>query len=105
MYHGECVSIGAAAAAYISMKRGYLTKDELQTVLDAFTSFKLPITVTGVDKEAALAATKSDKKMQGNQIRFILLSLLERPLLIRLLQWMRCARHLTLCVRMREVST
>ena len=68
-----CVSIGAAAAAYISMKRGYLTKDELQTVLDAFTSFKLPITVTGVDKEAALAATKSDKKMQGNQIRFILL--------------------------------
>lgn len=73
LYHGECVSIGAAAAAYISMKRGYLTKDELQTVLDAFTSFKLPITVTGVDKEAALAATKSDKKMQGNQIRFILL--------------------------------
>ena len=73
LYHGECVSIGAAAAAYISMKRGYLTKDDLQTVLDAFTSFKLPITVTGVDKEAALAATKSDKKMQGNQIRFILL--------------------------------
>ena len=73
LYHGECVSIGAAAAAYISMKRGYLTKDEMQTVLDAFTSFKLPVTVTGVDKEAALAATKSDKKMQGNQIRFILL--------------------------------
>ena len=77
LYHGECVSIGAAAAAYISMKRGYLTKDELQTVLDAFTSFKLPITVTGVDKEAALAATKSDKKMQGNQIRFILLKSLQ----------------------------
>lgn len=73
LYHGECVSIGAAAAAYISMKRGYLTKDEMQTVLDAFTSFKLPVTVTGVDKEAVLAATKSDKKMQGNQIRFILL--------------------------------
>ena len=73
LYHGECVSIGAATAAYISMKRGYLTKDEMQTVLDAFTSFKLPVTVTGVDKEAALAATKSDKKMQGNQIRFILL--------------------------------
>lgn len=73
LYHGECVSVGAAAAAYISKKRGYLTASEFQAVLDAFTSFKLPVTVKGVDVEAALLATRSDKKMQGKQIRFILL--------------------------------
>ena len=73
LYHGECVSIGSAAAAYISMKRGYISNSELEEILDAFKLFKLPVKVKGVDIEEALSATKNDKKMQKNQIRFILL--------------------------------
>ena len=40
LYHGECVSIGAAAAAYISIGRVILQR-YVQTILSAFTSFKL----------------------------------------------------------------
>lgn len=73
LYHGECVSIGAAAAAYISMKKGYLTQQQLDQVLEAFTAFELPVTVSGIDIAEALAATLRDKKMQGSTIRFVLL--------------------------------
>lgn len=71
--HGECVSIGCVAAAWLSWKRGYLTKGELQEVEHTLQSFGLPVRVSGLSGQAVLEATKLDKKMEAGKIKFVLL--------------------------------
>lgn len=73
LYHGECVALGAVAAAYISWKKGMLSMEEYYEVRDMFVPFYLPITVDGIDPEEIVALTKSDKKMQAGKIKFVLL--------------------------------
>lgn len=73
LYHGECVSIGCAAAAYISWKRGYLTSDELHEMEKLLQKYDLPVRVSGLKPEQVLAATKLDKKMEAGKIKFVLL--------------------------------
>lgn len=73
LYHGECVAIGCAAAAYISWKRGYLTSDELHEMEKLLQKYDLPVRVSGLDPEQVLAATKLDKKMEAGKIKFVLL--------------------------------
>lgn len=73
LYHGECVSIGMVAAAYISYKRGTLTEEELQDLKETLRSFGLPITVDSIIPREVLEATKNDKKMQSGKIKFILM--------------------------------
>ena len=73
MFHGECVALGAVAAAYISWKRGLLSMDEYYEVRDMFVPFGLPISIEDVDKEAVLDLTRSDKKSDSDKIKFILL--------------------------------
>ena len=71
--HGCCVALGCIAAAKISHAREMLSTEELFEIRDVFVAFDLPILLDGIDKEAVLALTKSDKKMQAGQIRFVLL--------------------------------
>lgn len=73
LYHGECVALGAVAAAYISWKKNLLTMEEFYEVRDMFVPFNLPISVDGIDPEEILRLTKSDKKMENGKIKFILL--------------------------------
>lgn len=73
MTHGECVALGAVAAAYISWKRDLLTMEEYYEVRDMFVPFNLPISVEGLDPEEILRLTKSDKKMEAGHVKFILL--------------------------------
>ncbi|MBE5967991.1 MAG: 3-dehydroquinate synthase [Lachnospiraceae bacterium] len=73
LLHGECVSIGMAAAAYISLQRGDITEGQYKDLLQTLQAFEQPITVQGLDVEAVLEATKLDKKMDAGQIKFILL--------------------------------
>ena len=73
MLHGECVSAGCCAAAWLSARRGMITKEEYRQVCDTFVSYGLPKEVSGVDAPQILALSKSDKKMDGGRIRFILL--------------------------------
>ena len=73
LYHGECVALGAVAAAYISWKRELLSMEEYYEVRDMFVPFYLPITVEDIDPEEVLRLTKSDKKAQAGTIRFVLL--------------------------------
>ena len=73
MLHGECVSLGMVAAAYISWKRGYLDADEFYEIRDMSVGFGLPITFDGLNSEDIVSATKKDKKMNAGKIRFILL--------------------------------
>jgi len=73
MTHGECVALGCIAAAYISWKREMLSMEEYYEIRDMFVPFNLPISIDDVDIEEVLAYTKSDKKMENNQIKFVLL--------------------------------
>lgn len=73
LFHGECVALGAVAAAYISWKREMLSMEEYYEIRDMFVPFYLPITVEGIDPQEILRLTKSDKKMESGRIKFVLL--------------------------------
>lgn len=71
--HGECVSIGMNGAAFISYQKGFISKDDYRDILDTLKLFKLPITENRIDIDNILAATISDKKMDGGKVNFIIL--------------------------------
>lgn len=73
MLHGECIALGMTAAAFISWKRENLSMEEYYEVRDMFVPFNLPISIEDVDPEEILALTKSDKKMEAGQVKFVLL--------------------------------
>ena len=73
MVHGECIALGMVAAAYISWKHNWLSMEEYYEVRDMFVPFNLPISIDSIDPEEILRLTKSDKKMEGTQIKFVLL--------------------------------
>ncbi len=72
--HGECVAIGMAAAVYISLQRGMLTKEEVQDILSVLQAYKLPTATEGLSTEDILLAASRDKKMDAGKIKFILLT-------------------------------
>ena len=73
MLHGQCVALGYLCAAYISWKRGLLTNEEFFEIRDMNVGFDLPIFLDALDENEVVKATKSDKKMEHGQIKFILL--------------------------------
>lgn len=74
LYHGECVALGAIAAAYISWKKELIPMEEYYEIRDMFVPFYLPISVDGIKPEEIITLIRSDKKMQQGKIRFILLN-------------------------------
>lgn len=73
LLHGECVALGCVAAAYMSWKKEYISMDEYYEIRDMFVPFNLPISVEDINPEEIYELTSSDKKMEGSQIKFILL--------------------------------
>lgn len=73
LMHGECIALGMVAAAYISRQRENLSMEEYYEVRDMFVPFNLPISIEDIDPQEILTLTKSDKKMDGGQIKFVLL--------------------------------
>ncbi|MCH5274212.1 MAG: 3-dehydroquinate synthase [Lachnospiraceae bacterium] len=73
LYHGECVALGAVAAAYISYKRGMLHMEEYYEIRDMFVPFNLPISVEDIVPEEITALTRSDKKAEAGHVKFVLL--------------------------------
>ena len=73
LLHGECVALGCVAAAYISWKRELISMEEYYEIRDMFVPFNLPITVDNIDPEEILQLIASDKKVEGDKIKFILL--------------------------------
>ena len=73
LLHGQCVSIGLAAAGAISRNRGLLTESEYTEILKGCRTYQLPTSIAGLEKKDILAATKNDKKMEQGQIKFILM--------------------------------
>lgn len=73
MLHGHCVAVGALAAAWMSEERGLISKEEVLEMKRMMEGFGMPVSVSGVDLEQVIEATKNDKKMDGGKIKFILL--------------------------------
>lgn len=73
LYHGQCVAIGMVSAGYLSMKRNCISQEEYDDMIWTIEAFGLPRGVDGLDPQQILAATKSDKKMVGNKIKFVIL--------------------------------
>lgn len=73
LLHGECVALGTVCAAYISWKRQLLSDDEYYEIRDMFVPFNLPITIDDIEPEEIVKLTHSDKKMEQDGIKFILL--------------------------------
>lgn len=80
--HGACVALGTVAAAYISWQRGYLDEDEFYEIRDMNVGFGLPISFDGISVNDIIEATRSDKKMDAGQIRFILLKKLGKAQIV-----------------------
>jgi 3-dehydroquinate synthase len=76
LLHGECVALGMVAAARIALSRGLMSEEEFSDMKDILVSFKLfrriNLSEITFSKEDILTATKSDKKMQGGRIKFVL---------------------------------
>lgn len=73
LFHGHCVGIGMVAAVYISYKRGFVSKEDLDSTIRILKAFHLPVGVAGLDAKEVVNATKNDKKMEAGKIRFILI--------------------------------
>ena len=73
LYHGECVALGYVCAAYISYRRGYITMEELADIEKVTKTLALPVRWSNLPIDDILAATRNDKKMDGNAVKFILL--------------------------------
>lgn len=73
MLHGDCVSVGMVAAAYLSLQRRYITQQQYDQIKNILHTLQLPIQISGLQANDILQISKSDKKMNAGQIRFILL--------------------------------
>lgn len=73
LQHGECVALGCVVAAFISWKKQLLSMEEYYEVRDMFVPFNLPISIEDLNIDEIIQITKSDKKMEQGQIKFILL--------------------------------
>lgn len=71
--HGTCVGIGIVAASYLSKIQGNITDKEFTIIEQTLAQFGLKTSVKWMDPKEVLAVTKSDKKMVGSKIKFILL--------------------------------
>lgn len=71
--HGTCVGLGIVAASYLSKMQGNLTDEQLFDIEETLAHFGLQTRVDGFDEKEILFATKSDKKMVGSQVKFVLL--------------------------------
>lgn len=72
LLHGECVSIGIHAAAYLSMEKRFITEETYNDILETLKMYKLPICTKDVNENDVVEATLNDKKMDAGIIKFIL---------------------------------
>ena len=77
LLHGECVSLGACGAAYISFKRGLLSETDYKDICAHFNYLNCPQSLqlhrNLCTRADIVTTTKLDKKMEGGHIKFVLL--------------------------------
>jgi 3-dehydroquinate synthase len=70
--HGEAVAVGTAAAARLSVRLGMLDADSAEKIAALLRQYRLPVTVSGCEPAALLAAMASDKKAVSGVPRIVL---------------------------------
>jgi 3-dehydroquinate synthase len=70
--HGEAVSIGMAAAARVSVRKGLLAQDEAARLEALLRAFGLPVAID-LDRDHVYDALKKDKKRAEDGLLFVLL--------------------------------
>ncbi|MFZ4682523.1 MAG: 3-dehydroquinate synthase family protein, partial [Terrimicrobiaceae bacterium] len=71
--HGEAISLGLAAALYLSVKKAGFPPADAERVLRILRAFNLPIRLPAdLSTEALMTALSHDKKFQAGAIRYIL---------------------------------
>ena len=75
LYHGQCVALGMVASLYISKIKGFIDDSQLEDAIETIRYFNLPTSIDGdmYNVNSILETTKSDKKMENNKIKFIVL--------------------------------
>lgn len=76
LLHGECVSLGIVAASLISLNRGYINEEVYNDIIYTLKAFNQPVNISSLnlDIKEIIDVTKLDKKMDRNQIKFILIN-------------------------------
>jgi 3-dehydroquinate synthase len=67
------VVLGILAALEISRMRGYLGDEDVERCRESFRTYGFPMTVSHITPDDIVKTSKSDKKMDAGQIKFILL--------------------------------
>lgn len=70
--HGQGVSIGLAAAAYLAYTKGLLALDQVERIKALLKTFGLPTEMKGQNPHALLQRMETDKKNQGGRKILIL---------------------------------
>lgn len=72
MRHGEAVAIGLVCATRLAVHLGYCTDDTLKRIITLLTTLQLPTETPPYPPIKVWTAMATDKKRQGNRLRFIL---------------------------------
>lgn len=74
LLHGECIALGMVASSYLSFQKGYITKEELNDIIQTISQFNLPAGLNNASEEEIMEAVLHDKKMDSGVIKFILIN-------------------------------
>ena len=80
--HGEAVAIGCVYVAELARRAGGLSDEVADRHRSAFSRVGLPTSYSGASFEDLLDAMRIDKKARGNQLRFVVLDDLARPVVL-----------------------
>ena len=74
LLHGEAISLGLRAAAWLSTQTGELTRDDYERILALLKLYNLPLRLPDdLDTEELMRIARTDKKFENGKIRFVLL--------------------------------
>ncbi len=73
--HGEAVSMGMVAESRIAVRLGLLKEDDFQRVVRLLRTLRVPTRIPIIkNKSKFFSALSSDKKVEGNKTKFVLLT-------------------------------
>lgn len=78
LLHGQAISIGMAAEAYISQSLEMLSEADSEQLRGALTAAGLPVSVKGFTPDDILKKMQSDKKNEDGELNFTLLDTIGR---------------------------
>ena len=81
LLHGEAIAIGMIMEAELSFRTTNLTAEERDLIKTVFSSIYDPVSFTESDIIAIKGLLKHDKKNQSNQVRFVLLQAIGKPVI------------------------